>query len=86
MSVCTLFYDTVYMCNAVTAAQKLVLTLCESFTMKPDPNILPLPATVSEVCFRWLSKAAVTARTQRARAALLIRASTQPSTPLKVDG
>lgn len=27
MSVCTLFYDTVYMCNAVTAAQKLVLTL-----------------------------------------------------------
>lgn len=47
MSVCTLFYDTVYMCNAVTAAQKLVLTLCESFTMKPDPNILLLPATAS---------------------------------------
>lgn len=31
MSVCTLFYDTVYKCNILNAAEKHLLLLCEHF-------------------------------------------------------
>lgn len=51
MCVCTLFYDTVYKCNIVNAAEKHLI-LREHFTLNVD--ILPLSLNcicdVSEVC------------------------------------
>lgn len=49
MCVCTLFYDTVYKCNILNAAEKRLI-LCEHFTLKHPSSAHNCICYVSEVC------------------------------------
>lgn len=62
MCVCTLFYDTVYKCNILNAAEKHTKLLCEHFTMKSDVEhriaTYNCICYVSEVCLMVIKRAA----------------------------